>query len=95
MEAAGNWGTYVTAHAYTPVSMQRAIAAGVKCIEHGHLMDESTAKLMAERDIWLSIQPFPDEVADTFPAGSEGREKALEVIAATSHDGTLGEPPCA
>ena len=48
VEAAENWGTYVTVHAYTPASIQRAIAAGVKCIEHGHLMDEATAKLMAD-----------------------------------------------
>jgi len=32
VEAAENWGTYVTVHAYTPASIQRAIAAGVKCI---------------------------------------------------------------
>ena len=84
VEAAENWGTYVTVHAYTPVAIQRAIAAGVKCIEHGHLMDESTAKLMAERDIWLSIQPFPDEMADAFPEGSEERAKSREVLAATN-----------
>jgi imidazolonepropionase-like amidohydrolase len=83
VEAAENWGTYVTAHAYTPAAIQPAIAAGVKCIEHGHLMDEPTAKLMAERGIWLSIQPFPDEMADTFPPGSEERAKAQEVLAAT------------
>ena len=70
VEAAENWGTYVTVHAYTPVSIQRAIRAGVKCIEHGHLMDEATAKLIAERGVWLSIQPFPDEMADAFPPGS-------------------------
>ena len=70
VEAAENWGTYVTVHAYTPESIQRAIAAGVKCIEHGHLMDEATAKLMAEKGIWLSTQPFPDEMADAFPPGS-------------------------
>ena len=58
VEAAGNWGTYVTTHAYTPKSIQRSIAAGVKCIEHGHLMDEQTAQLMAEKGIWLSTQPF-------------------------------------
>ena len=51
VEAAENWGTYVTVHAYTPVSIQRAIAAGVKCIEHGHLMDDDTAKLIGERGI--------------------------------------------
>ena len=31
-------------HAYTPVAIQRAIAAGVKVIEHGHLMDEATRR---------------------------------------------------
>ena len=39
VEAAENWGTYVTVHAYTSAAIQRAIAAGVKCIDHGHLMD--------------------------------------------------------
>ena len=49
VEAAENWGTYVAAHAYTSAAVQRAIKAGVKVIEHGHLMDEPTAKLMAEK----------------------------------------------
>lgn len=83
VEAAENWGTYVTVHAYTPVSIQRAIAAGVKCIEHGHLMDEATAKLLAERGIWLSTQAFPDEMADAFPPGSQERAKAFTVFAGT------------
>ena len=83
VEAAENWGTYVATHAYTPVSIQRSIAAGVKCIEHGHLMDEPTAALMAEKDIWLSTQPFPDEMADAFPAGSQERTKFFEVLAGT------------
>lgn len=83
VEAAENWGTYVTTHAYTPVSIQRAIAAGVKCIEHGHLMDEATAELIAEKDIWLSTQAFPDEMADAFPMGSQERAKAIEVFAGT------------
>jgi imidazolonepropionase-like amidohydrolase len=81
VEAAGNWGTYVTVHAYTPASIRRAITAGVKCIEHGHLMDEATARLIAERGVWLSIQPFPDELADAFPPGSPQRAKASEVFA--------------
>ena len=61
VQAAENWGTYVTVHAYTPTAIQRAIAAGVKVIEHGHLMDEATARLMAEKGIWLSFQPFTDD----------------------------------
>jgi imidazolonepropionase-like amidohydrolase len=80
VEAAENWGTYVTVHAYTPVAIQRAIAAGVKCIEHGHLMDEATAKLMAEKKIWLSTQPFPAEMANIFPPGSFERAKFEEVL---------------
>jgi imidazolonepropionase-like amidohydrolase len=81
VEAAENWDTYVAVHAYTPASIKRAIAAGVKCIEHGHLMDEATAKLIADRGVWLSIQPFPDELGDAFPPGSQQRAKASEVFA--------------
>jgi len=91
VEAAENWGTYVTVHAYTPASIQRAIGAGVKCIEHGHLMDEPTAKLIAEKGIWLSTQAFPDEMADAFPPGSTERAKALEVFAGTDRTFTLAK----
>jgi imidazolonepropionase-like amidohydrolase len=91
VEAAENWGTYLTVHAYTPVSIQRAIAAGAKCIEHGHLMDEQTARLIAEKGIWLSTQAFPDELADAFPRGSLERYKALEVFAGTDRTFTLAK----
>ena len=91
VEAAENWGTYVTVHAYTPVAIQRAIDAGVKCIEHGHLMDEFTARLMSERGIWLSIQPFPDEIAELFPAGSDEAAKAREVLTGTEKAYTLAK----
>ena len=83
VEAAQNWGTYVTVHAYTPESIRRSIAAGVRCIEHGHLMDEATAKLIAEKGVWLSIQPFPEEIANIFPPGSDEAAKAREVLDAT------------
>jgi imidazolonepropionase-like amidohydrolase len=79
VEAAENWGTYVTAHAFTPAAIQRAIAAGVRCIEHGFLMDEATAKLIAEKGVWLSPQPLPEELRQGFPVGSVQRAKADEV----------------
>jgi imidazolonepropionase-like amidohydrolase len=79
VEAAENWGTYVAAHAFTPAAIQRSIAAGVKCIEHGMLMDEATAKLMAEKGIWLSMQPLPEDLKLGFPVGSVQRAKAEEV----------------
>jgi imidazolonepropionase-like amidohydrolase len=79
VEAAENWGTYVATHAFTPAAIQRSIAAGVKCIEHGMLMDEATAKLMAEKGIWLSAQPLPEALKLGFPVGSVQRAKAEEV----------------
>ncbi|EEF62694.1 amidohydrolase [Pedosphaera parvula Ellin514] len=84
VEAAGNWGTYVTVHAYTSNAIQGAIAAGVKCVEHGHLMDEATAKLMADKGIWLSTQPFSfEEDSNPFPVGSTQWAKKMEVAAGT------------
>jgi imidazolonepropionase-like amidohydrolase len=79
VEAAGNWGTYVTVHAFTPAAIERAIAVGVKCIEHGMLMDEATARLIAEKGIWLSAQPLPEALKLGFPVGSLQRAKAEEV----------------
>ena len=46
---------------WQPAAIQRAINAGVKVIEHGHLMDEPTAEMMARKGIWLSFQPFVDD----------------------------------
>jgi len=84
VEAAENWGTYVTVHAYTPKAIQTAIAGGVKCIEHGQLADEASAKLMAEKGIWWSLQPFlDDEDANPQPPGSPNRQKQLEMSAGT------------
>jgi imidazolonepropionase-like amidohydrolase len=84
VEAAESWGTYVTVHAYTPVAIQRAVAAGVKCIEHGHLMDEATAELLAREGIWLNLQPFlDDEDSIPFPADSPNRAKQLQLFRGT------------
>ncbi len=91
VEAAGNWGTYVAVHAYTPASIRRAIAAGVRCIDHGHLMDDATARLMAERGIWLSTQPLPKELLDAFPPGSDERAKGQQVVAGTDSVYTLAK----
>ncbi|WGD55809.1 amidohydrolase family protein [Bradyrhizobium sp. CB1650] len=88
VEAAENWGTYVATHAYTPVAIQRSIAAGVKCIEHGHLMDEESAKLIAENGIWLSTQPFLD-LAGAAALGPAEQDKMRQVVAGTDRVYTL------
>ncbi|RMD41174.1 hypothetical protein DV735_g3943, partial [Chaetothyriales sp. CBS 134920] len=51
---ASNAGTYVTSHAYTPHAIQQAVKQGVKGIEHGNLIDEPTAKLMADKGVFLT-----------------------------------------
>lgn len=58
VQAAEDWGTYVCTHVYTAKGIQRSIENGVKCIEHGQLADEDTVRMMQERGIWWSIQPF-------------------------------------
>lgn len=84
VDAAANWNTYVAVHAYTPTAIQTAIRAGVKSIEHGQLMDEETAQLMAENGVWLSIQPFlDDEDANPYPEGSKNRASQLQVSEGT------------
>ncbi len=83
VEAAENWGTYVTVHAYTPRAVRQAIEAGVKCIDHGQLLDEATVRLMAEKGIWWSLQPFLDDKPSPFPEGSANRAKQLEMFGGT------------
>lgn len=85
VEAAGNWGTYVTVHAYTAAAVREAVEAGVKVIEHGSLMDDATARLIAQKGVWLSIQPFPRELGNAFPPGSEERAKFEEVFTGNNH----------
>lgn len=79
-----DWNTFVTVHAYKPNAVQRAIAAGARCIEHAHLMDDATAAMMAERDVWLSIQPFLT-AEDQLPQTGEAKQKMLEVFTGTSN----------
>ena len=83
VEAAENWGTYVTVHAYTPRAVRQALEAGVKCIDHGQLLDEPTVKLMAEKDAWWSLQPFINDGPSTFSEGSPNRIKQLEMFGGT------------
>lgn len=53
VEEAKAFGRYVCAHAYTPEAITRAAHAGVRTIEHGNLIDEPAARLMAENDMFL------------------------------------------
>ncbi len=68
VDAAGDWNTYVMAHVYTPKGIQRAIRAGVRCIEHGQLADEASVRMMRDEGVWWSLQPFlQDEDSNVYP----------------------------
>jgi imidazolonepropionase-like amidohydrolase len=83
VEAAENWGTYVTVHAYTPRAVRQAIEAGVRCIDHGNLLDDDTAKLMADKGVWWSLQPFLDDQPSAFAEGTPNRVKQLTMYGGT------------
>lgn len=66
-----DWNTYATVHAYTSRAVRRALAAGAMSIEHAHLVDEDTARMISEKGAWLSMQPFltmEDAASQTGPA---------------------------
>lgn len=86
VEAATGWHTYVAVHAYTPAAIQQAIRAGVLCIDHGQLADEETARMIADKGVWWSLQPFlDDEDATPFPPGSDSWQKQQEIVSGTDH----------
>jgi imidazolonepropionase-like amidohydrolase len=82
VDAAEDWGTYVMVHAYTPRAIQRALRAGAASIEHGHLVDEATVAMMADKSVWWCMQPFLDD-EDTPPLPPASRSKFLEMVAGT------------
>jgi imidazolonepropionase-like amidohydrolase len=53
VEEAAAHHTYVTAHAHTLPGLRNAVAAGVRCIEHGSYLDEATASLMQKEGVAL------------------------------------------
>ncbi|UCH48792.1 MAG: amidohydrolase family protein, partial [Betaproteobacteria bacterium] len=63
--ATSQFGTIGAVHAYHDISVQNAIRAGVKSIEHGNLMaDPKTFQMVAEADAWIvpAMGAFADEI---------------------------------
>jgi imidazolonepropionase-like amidohydrolase len=63
--------------------VRQAIEAGVRCIEHGQLLDEPTVELLVEKQIWWSLQTFLDDRPSPFAEGSANRLKQLEMTGGT------------
>jgi imidazolonepropionase-like amidohydrolase len=54
-------GQYLAAHAHGLDGIQNAVLAGARTIEHGSFLDEATARLMAERGVFLVSDVYADE----------------------------------
>lgn len=66
VQAATDWDTYVAVHIYESKGAIRSLNAGVKCLDHGHLLDEETIKLIKEKDAWLVPQAFWNDTPASF-----------------------------
>ncbi len=55
VEVAAFFDTYAFTHAYTDETVQMALDAGVKVIEHGQMVTEETVKRMADEGIFWSL----------------------------------------
>ena len=73
VEVAHRAGRKVMAHAEGTAGIAAAVRAGVDSIEHGTMLDEETAQLMAERGTWLvpTLETFQRGVELGLTAGQE------------------------
>lgn len=63
---------YVTGHAYTARAVNRALECGVRCIEHGNLMDDRSVELLAGRGAF-----YVPTLATYSALAERGREAGL------------------
>lgn len=78
VQAAADWDTYVAVHIYESKGAIRALNAGVKCLDHGHLLNEETIKLIKEKEAWLVPQAFWTETPASFWV--PGKDKIPEAL---------------
>ncbi len=55
VEAASYFDTYVTVHAYTDKTVNMALDAGVKSLEHGQMVSEETVKRITDDGIFWAL----------------------------------------
>ena len=80
VQAASDWDTYVLAHAYTSEAVKRLVENGVRCIEHGLLIDDETAKLVADNDVVISTQLVIFRTLQDLPGINERNLAKLKVV---------------
>ncbi len=82
VQAASDWDTYVLAHAYTSEAVQRLVENGVRCIEHGLLIDDATARLVKKNDVVISTQLVIFRALADLPGITETNLEKLNVVLA-------------
>ncbi len=80
VQAASDWGTYVMAHAYTSEAVRRLVDNGVKCIEHGLLIDDETARYVKEKGVVISTQLVVFRALKDLPGITETNLEKLAVV---------------
>ena len=65
-DVAKTWNTYVMVHVNTDAAIRMWVEAGAMSIEHGFFIEEETAKLMAKKGVWWSMQPMDATGEDAF-----------------------------
>jgi imidazolonepropionase-like amidohydrolase len=66
VDVAKTWNTYVMVHVNTSEAIRQWVKAGAMSMEHGFFIDDATAKLMAEKGVWWSMQPMDATGEDAF-----------------------------
>ncbi len=91
VDVAEDYGTYVLVHAYHDRAVNRAIDAGVRCIEHNFLVSEDTIIRMKKEGVALSIQSVmsleafhPDNVEKISFFSADQKAKAVMVNSGAS-----------
>ena len=82
VDETNRYNTYTTVHAYQDVDIRRSIEGGVKCIEHGHMIEEETMKMLVEREVFLSlnmaaVSPDLSKVPNYAPGTPSGKKLAI------------------
>ena len=82
VEVAENYNSFVTAHAYTPRSIKKCVANGVKGFEHGNLIDAECAQLLVENDCYVcpTLVTYKALASDQFSAFLPPSSKAKNAI---------------
>lgn len=76
---------YVTGHAYGARSINRGLQHGVRCIEHGNLLDDESVRLFVEKNAYLvptlaTGRLLASEKGAQYGVGPETRQKAQRAL---------------